>query len=88
MADAVAEDFSATGGRPHQAQEHANGGGLAGSVRTDQTRDHPPGNKYGEIRDGLTGSKALAQPACLDRHVGRWRRGRWIVLRFEDAHRC
>src|SRR5690606_1313874 len=64
-------------GRPlagaHQAEQHAQGGRLAGTVGAEEAGDRTRLDREGEVADGLDGAESLRQPAYLDccsiRHI-------------------
>ena len=71
VAIAVAVDEDPARGRSHQAKQHPQGGRLARSVRSEESRHSTRDGVEVEVVDGDDlGSKALGQPSSLDcRHV-------------------
>ena len=53
--DVVAVDGDAAGGRPQNAGDRAQGGGLAGAVGSDQPDDFASRQREGQVVDGREG---------------------------------
>ena len=65
-------DRRCPGGGGHEAEEHAQRGGLAGAVRAEEPDDAAPLDGEGDVVDGGQAGEALGEPVDFDhRHAGR-----------------
>src|SRR5260370_17032678 len=62
----LAEDGAGAAVRGQQPCEHANGGGLAGAVVSQESEDGALGHRQAEALDGGLAAEALAQRACFN----------------------
>ena len=60
--EAAAEDRAAPGGRADQAEQHPDGGGLAGPVRADEPADRPRRDSQRHVIHHGAVAEALGQP--------------------------
>src|SRR5215471_14876697 len=71
VARGSAQDLGLSAGRKHQAEQHFDGGALAGAVRSEEAEHLTPRHFQGEVSDRYLVAEDLAESAGSDREISR-----------------